>query len=282
MHPEVDLMGTTRIAIAHVLGQFICVVWLLSPAWAQTTAGEERPRPKVVSWSVAGGQDTLALRDIARTGTPVDASPVAWRGSGPVFRLQHRRENGHRLHRFDLSGQWSGRFEYRTPIDTIVRSRSDSFRSVESRYEYRRYLFSDVVVRGFDIGAGVQGRTGMWWLKRGISGGLETRESRAGLVAAIVAVVRFHRPSRFSIEAGWANGGHIGRSSEHHTADPEPNRTRWGGGWLTDLELSADVALNRRTSIGVRYYLSDDYLMSSHRSFTSDRRSIMVGVSYAK
>lgn len=278
MHSEVDVKRTTHWAVSTAL----VLTALVSPALAQTMAVKDSVRPAAVSWSVAGGKDTLELRDIARTGTPVDASPVAWRGSGPVFRLQHRRDKADRFHRLDLAGVWSGRFEYRTPVESFARSRRDSFRSVESRYEYRRYLFPDVLLRGFDIGAGVQGRTGLWWLKRSIAGDLETRESRAGLVAAIVAAVRFHRESRFSIEAGWSNGGHIGRSSEHHTADLASDRTRWGGGWLTDLEISADVALNRRTSLGVRYYHSDDYLMSSHRSFTSARRSLMVGVAYAK
>lgn len=224
----------------------------------------------------------MALRDIARSGTPVDASPVAWRGDGPAFLLQHRRLKGTRAHRFDLSGMRASRFTYRTPLETLKRPDEDSYGRVEGRYEYRRYLFSDVFMDGLDIGAGVQGGGSQFWLTRHIPGDLKVSESRTSFVTALVAAVRFRRESRFGVEIGWANGGHIGRSSEHHTADPAASRTRWGGGWLTDLVIAADVAVTRRASIALQYLRTDDGLMSSHRGFTSARRSLTVGVTYAK
>lgn len=268
-------IGTT---VGFVLSQvaFVLTAWAQSP-----TAVDAGPRHIEHSWGVSGGRDTLALRDIARTGTPVDASPVAWRGSGPAFLLQHRRVNGSHMLRFDLSGMQAGRFAYRTPVETVTRPASDSFRRLDARFEYRRYLFSDVLVRGLDIGAGLQGGAAQWWLSRHIDGDLKATESRSGLTTAIVAVVRFRRPSRFGVEIGWANGGHVGRSSERHSADAA-RYTRWGGGWLTDLVLAADVAVSRRASIGLQYVRADDGLMSSHRSFTSARRSMTVGVTYAK
>jgi hypothetical protein len=80
----------------------------------------------------------------------------------------------------------------------------------------------------------------------------------------------------------WANGGHIDHASERHSANAGSKITRAGGGWLTDLVVAADVAISRQASIAVQYLRSDEGLLSSHRNFTTARRSWNVGVIYAK
>lgn len=270
--------------VGALLGiSFIAFATQATVAWAQATPPVEPARaPGQVSWSFAGGRDTVALRDIARTGVPVDDSPVAWRGHGPSFLVQHMRAKGRRVHRVEFIAARAGHFQYKTPLDSVGRPEADSFSRVEARYEYRRYLFSNVFVRGLDIGAGLQGGGARWSLARHISGGIETGESRLSFVSALVTAIRFRRESRFGVEVNWANGGHIGRSSERHTADPAATRHHWGGGWLTDLVMAADVSISRHAAVVLQYVRVGDGLLSSHRSVTNARRSLALGVLYAK
>ena len=252
-------------------------------AWAQPVPpAQEAGPPAEVSWRVTGGSETISLRDIARTGTPVDASPVAWRGHGPALLIQHLRRSGRREHRFEVSAGRAGDFVYETSLESLARPESDSSARVDGRYEYRRYLFSDVLVRGLDIGAGAQG--GLLYRRRSrhVPDGIEEAESRSALLTAVVATARFHRSPRVSVQVSWTNGGHIGRSVERYSVDAAANRTRWGGGWLTELAIEADVAVTRRTYVTIGYLRGDDGLLSSHRSFAGARRALTIGVTYAR
>jgi hypothetical protein len=78
------------------------------------------------------------------------------------------------------------------------------------------------------------------------------------------------------------NGGQISRSSERHSVDSAASRVRWGGGWLTELTLAAEVSLSRRVGVLVQYLRSDGGHLSSHRNFTRASRLVSVGISYAK
>lgn len=101
-----------------------------------------------VSWQVEAGRDTVALRDIARTGRPVDASPVSWRGDVPSVLFRHTRPKGSCLHRFGFSAAHAGHFVLKTPLEPLPRPTSDASSRLEVRYEYRRYLFSSVGAPG--------------------------------------------------------------------------------------------------------------------------------------
>ena len=272
-----------RASVGLILISFGLVVTSEKAASAQPTppAGTLGPVANV-SWQVEAGRDTVALRDIARTGTPVDASPVAWSGDGPALLVRHTRPSGRRQHRFELTATHAGRFAFKSPLESIARPAGDVFNRVEARYEYRRYLFSNVLVRGLDIGAGLQGGGTRTQLTRHFDGDLEVRESRIAFRTALVAAVRFRWGSRFGFEVDWANGGHIDHATERHSADAGSNITRSGGGWLTDLVVAADVAISQRASIAIQYLSSDEWLFSSHRNFTTARRSWNVGVVYAK
>lgn len=243
-------------------------------------AGPSAPQG-TVSWRVEAGRDTVALRDIARTGTPVDASPVAWHGDGFGLLVRHTRPKGSHMHRFELSATHASDFALKTPLESLPRPKGDAFSRIEGRYEYRRYLFSNVLVRGFDIGAGLQGGGVRTQVTRHVAGDLEVAESRIAFRTALVTAARFRR-ARLCLEVDWANGAHVGRSSERHSADAASNRTRGGGGWLTDLVVAADIAISRGASIALQYSRSDEGLLSSHQNFTTVRRSWNLGVTYAK
>jgi hypothetical protein len=238
--------------------------------------------PGTVSWRVEASRDSVALRDIARTGTPVDASPVAWTGDGPGLLVRHTRQSGRRTHGFEFSATRASHFVLKSPLESLARPNGDAFNRIEARYEYRRYLFSNVLVDGLDIGAAVQGGGTRTHLTRHFDGDLELTESRMAFRTAFVAAVRFRRGSRFGLGIDWANGGHIDHATERHSADSASTITRSGGGWLTDLVVAGDVAISSHASIAVKYLSSDEALMSSHRNFTTARRSWILGVVYAK
>ena len=247
----------------------------LSPSGSSGPSGN-------ASWQVEAGRDTVALRDVARTGRPVDASPVAWSGDGPGLLVRHTRPAGRRVHRFEFAASRASHFAFKTPLDSFDRPARDAFSRFEVRYEYRRYLISNLLIRGLDLGAGVQGGGTRTHLTRQFDGGLESSESRTAFRTAVVAAARFRRSSRFGFEVDWTNGGHIDHATERHSVDPASTITRSGGGWLTDLVVAADVAVSTHTSVALQYRRSDEGLLSSHRNFTTARRSWSVGVIYAK
>ena len=262
----------------------ICLVVHASAARAQSAPAPTPPssRPTAaVSWRVAGGQDVVALRDIARSTFPVDASPVAWRGEGASVLIEHHRTSGRRVHRFEVSAMHAGRFAYDSGIATIARPDTDRFSRLDGRYEYRRYLWTDAVLRGLDVGAGLHGGAWRTSLTRHLVDNIEAAEARTGASVAVVAAAGFRR-SRFGVDVAWTNGGQIGQARERHSADPAPSRTRWGGGWLTDLAISADIAVWHRASVAVHYLRSGDGWLSSHRGLASSRRRLVAGVTYAR
>src|SRR5689334_8227433 len=74
--------------------------------------------PATQSWSAQGGVQTFALRDISRTTNPPDASPVAWRGSGPVLSGHYERTGVRAAQLFDGAIARAGSFSYASPIDS--------------------------------------------------------------------------------------------------------------------------------------------------------------------
>lgn len=231
---------------------------------------------------VTVSREVFSLRDIARTTTPVDASPVSWRGVGQGIVIARRFEKPRRTHLLQLGAATVGNFSYDNGIRRVDLAGTDRFRAVEVRYEYRRYLVTNLVVTGLDVGAALRGGLGGTSLTRTIAGGLESGERRLGSAAALVLLARFRPSPRLRIEAGWANGVHVARATDWHSASPLADRTRWGGGWLTDVNAAASVGLTSRVLVSLRYDQWDDAQLSSHRHLTTRRHSVGVGVTYAR
>src|SRR5215510_8992124 len=108
-------------------------------------------------WTAGGGRESFSLRDVARSGPPVDASPVSWTGSGPSLTALYERANPKRAHRVIVDVASEGSFDYEGPLRGTPAAGDDSAQRIEGRYEYRRYLFGEHLPRGVDVIGGVQG-----------------------------------------------------------------------------------------------------------------------------
>ena len=232
------------------------------------------------SWRVAFGRDDAAFRDIARCCKPIDASPVTWRGTGGALLVEHQRLRGARLQRFEFSIARAGKFVYDSGLESISRPEGDRFTRFDVRYEYRRYFFSNVIVRGLDVGAGLSLGGSRSRVSRQIADNLSAAQTHRDVVTAIVAAARFRR-SRFGLDVNWGNGAYIARIDDVHSVAAD-SASRWGGGWLTDFSIGADVSVSGRVAITARFLTTGDALLSSHSQYAGDRSTLMVGVTYAK
>ena len=97
---------------------------------ATPVAGE----PSTSTWRLASGFGWLSLRDVARSGRPVDASPVAWFGDGNTIELDHIWGAARHVHRADVVVSLLRNFEYRSPLTSIERPASDAYRAVDGRW----------------------------------------------------------------------------------------------------------------------------------------------------
>ncbi len=73
------------------------------------------------------------------------------------------------------------------------------------------------------------------------------------LGAAVVVAARWRRWRRLDLQATWSNAALLAHTDERHSADPLSTVDAWGGGWLTELALTADVEVARRAAIHVGY-----------------------------
>lgn len=261
----------------------LAIVWLACSFAAISTMAhaQQTAEPSTSAWRVTVGRDVVALRDISGTGIPVDASPVAWRGTGVGLFAQHTRQRGRWAHAFSATATRATTFEYDLGVTTISRSSDDRSTRIDARYELRRQLFSDLWIRGVSIAAGLQVGALRTGVSRHVPVDITATESRVAGVTALVVAVGFRRGRGPGLEVAWANGGQIGRLSGRHSTE-QLSRTQWGGGWQTDLAIAGDIPIGRRTSVFARYATSNDGMLSSHRSVASDRSSIALGVMYGR
>jgi hypothetical protein len=231
-------------------------------------------------WSVGAGIETLSLRDIARTSRPVTASPIAWEGRGPALRARLSWENPRRLHQVDFGGSLAGGFEYSSPLRSQATHDDDRARYFDARYEYRRYPFRDLLLRGVDLGFGVEALGARTSFARHIEPSIEVNESRtnAGIGGSIAARVR--RWDRVRAELAWTNGLVIGRRREDWSSGAVASGG--GGGWLTTLAAQADVRLTRGSTLFFNYTGSGEAFLASHRSYAIGRRRLAMGVTYGR
>ena len=231
-------------------------------------------------WSASAGTEQFSYRDVSRNGPPADASPVSWDGSGPSITVVHD-SGGKQLHRVTFDIASAGRFAYVGPERRVAASSGDGALRIEWRYEYRRYPFRNLLVKGLDAGVGVEGAARRLSLTRDVAAGRATNVS-LGAAVACVAAARLHRWGRWNAEVMWTNGISVLRQHERYAADPLATVDEWGGGWLTDLAVSGRVMLTRHASLVGSWLDTGEGTTVMHHSFTFGRRRIVAGVMYAR
>jgi hypothetical protein len=229
-------------------------------------------------WSASGGRESFAFRDVSRNGPPADASPVTWIGAGPSVLVLYERASTKRAHLFNADIAAAGSFAYAGPIDRIAAPSDDRALRLDSRYEYRRFILRDRLVRGVDGIVGVQGLARMLTLTRHASGTQRYRSAGTGLAGVIGA--RLHRWARWSAEIDWTNGLSVLREHDTHSVDALAETHLWGGSWLTDLSVSATARLSRHASLTGSWLTTGEGNAVSHHSYAFSRRRVVVGVTY--
>lgn len=233
-------------------------------------------------WGVSGGYATFAFRDIAITSRPMDGSPTTLDGGGPSLGARYERSRRARRHRFDVTFARASGFDYVTTVDRTAVPAGDHASRFEGTYDYRAYPARDVLVRGIDLGLGIQ--TGVAWRSTSRRYALDIEHSRSereagagGLVAA-----RLGRWPRAEIEIAWTAGLAIARSSQTHTGDSGVDGTYWGGGWSSHLAFEGRLPVARHVHLGGRYVVGRIWRMSDHHTYSTGHAQITFGVLYVR
>lgn len=249
-------------------------------ATAQPTAGPQVETTH--TWSAQAGRETFALRDISRTLRPPDASPVSWRGAGTALSGHFERSGLRAAHLVDAAASRANGFAYVSPTRSVAAADSDFAGRLEVRYEYRRYFFRDVALRGVDFGAGLQGIASRTGFDRHITSTLvtTTRISGSGFGAALS--LRLRRWDRVQADATFVNGAIMSQLDAEHSASPGAIEPSGGGSWFTTVSARVDVRLSRGSKLAVNWRHGYEAYQSSHYHYAANRQSLHIGVSYAR
>ena len=213
------------------------------------------------TWTAIAGVQQVSLRDVARTGPPVDASPVAREGSGPMLMAGYRRNRADRLHRVEFAATSAGEFSYVSSLGSAALPPQDDATSLEARYEYRRYPFRDVAVRGLDLGVGVEALLDRTGLSRSFPPAISITDTLTRGGGGVVAAARLRRWRAAQFEAAWTNAALLARAAHSHSVDPLARSVQIGPGWLTDLDLIGLIRVTGRVSAVLAYRQSGEGLL---------------------
>lgn len=257
-------------SVRNIYFGIAAVVLVARPVFAQ---------PATTAWSVTSGIERFAFTDIVRGHPPVDASPIAWQGSGPMFTVARTRTAGPRVHRFEFVLADTGDFSYLSKQREFAADPEDGAFHLEGRYEYHRDVLTRHVPAWLRPSIAVRG-SGAWLsITHHVPPANDISLSSTDACGAFVVAARIAAGQRISGDVNYANGLRLGRVSPHGF----PGETHAAaGGWTTDLALVGTVRVATRYAVAVRYFDRGDGLESNHRSFTTSQRQISVGVVYAK
>ncbi len=252
-----------------------------APAGAQSLAPSTSPSSSPPVWTAAAGYESFWLRDVARSGRPVDASPMEWRGDGPALIATYDRERPGRVHHFDASIALARGFSLHSPVRTLDAPDGDRARRLGARYEYRRYPFRNVGLLGLDLGIGAGADVEQLVFLRHFAPAIDLRSAVLNFGTSAVIAARLNR-SRLDLLATFGNGLSIGRGTSRHRGEVETKLDGWGGGWQTHLGVHAAVRVHGRTAIVVSYLNSGEGRFASHDSITFGRSRFTVGAMYER
>ncbi len=238
--------------------------------------------PAIDEWTAVVGVQHMSLRDVARTGPPVDASPVARDGSGPMFVVEYRHNRPDRLHRVEFAATYTGDFSYVSSRGAAVLPPDDDAASLEAGTRYRRFPFRDVGLRGFDVGVGVEAILDRTVLSRSFAPVIVITDALTRGGAGVVAVARLRRWSAVQFEAAWTNAALLARAAQSHTVDSLAHSVQVGPGWITDLDAIASIRVAGHLSLVVAYRQSGEGLLGTRPAWAIGRRRATVGAEYVR
>jgi hypothetical protein len=264
------------------IGALAMAALAFAPVLASAQAAAPATAGPTTRWSAQAGYERFALRDISRTIRPPDASPIAWRGTGPAI-IGHLERTGLRVaHLADVLVARAGAFTYASPTREDMAMRDDSSYRFDARYEYRRYFFPDALIRGLDVGVGGQLIATRSGFDRHVTTALWTRTRISGAGLGGVAAIRWRRWDRVHITAAWTNGSIVSRRESEHSANPGAPDASGGGNWFTDTVVIAEWRLGQATRLATAWRRGFENYSSHHYHYAARKQAFTLGVSYAR
>jgi hypothetical protein len=258
-----------------------CGICLLALNIGRPAAAQSSTDPPSTAWSIAAGRVAFSMEDVARTGPPVDASPIAWEGSGGGLTARYERTRPARLHRYDLRFSSLGRFAYETPVRTETADSQDAAWWLGGRYDYRRRMLSRVLPSWIGAGIGARALADLISMTQHAPPSIEREERGFRFGGAGVLSARLQRWRRFVMEVEWANGLRLAQVSQRHSAGTSAE-TGFGPGWLTETTLRAEAALTSHAALLVEYTRIGDGVLATHHGYAAQTSGLMAGVRYGR
>jgi hypothetical protein len=228
------------------------------------------------AWTVLSGIEQFALRDIVRSGPPVDASPITWEGSGPVLVVERARVSPTRRHAVNVSIAGAGGFEYQSPLGSFAAPSGDAARRVEGRYEYDRRMLTRHLPAFVEATIGIRGAGEYLSLSHSVDPSWDIGLSSRSGSAAFVLAASFGRNHRLWGDVRYGNGIVIGWVQPHSDTSGASS-----GGWMTDLDGGINQRISATLFVTARIVTRGDTYLSSHRGFSTSNPRFVLGVRYA-
>ena len=199
-----------------------------------------------------------------------------------MFVVGYRRNHPDRLHRVEFAATYADDFSYVGSRGTAVLPPEDDATSLEARYQYRRFPFRDVGLRGFDVGVGVEAILDRTVLSRSFAPAIVITDALTRGGAGVVAAARLRRWSAVQFEAAWTNAALLARAAQSHTVDPLAHSVQVGPGWITDLDAIASIRVADHLSLVVAYRQSGEGLLGTRPAWAIRRSRAIVGAEYVR
>lgn len=257
---------------------------LCAAVWLVAAAGQGDPVGQPVAnraWSIASGIESLSIRDVSRSGIPLETSPVSLDADAWMLAVTREGRRQDRSHLVGLRFLRSARIGLVSPVLRVPAPDDRVFR-LDGRYEYRRSFLRDRWIRGLEFAAGPTGLVAWQRLERAIPPRDRLTVSDIEGGGGGLLDVRLARWSRIAIEGGWTAALVLGRT--RHVLDGSGTAAQWqgGGGWLLSDHVGASIRLNDRFQLTVAYQRTGQARFASHRSQSDRRDRLEVGVTHVR
>lgn len=238
-------------------------------------------QPARTQWTASAGRATFTFRDVSRNIRPVDASPVAWEGSGPALGARFERLTRTTTHRVNVVWTRASSFSYVSPLQRVASFGRNEVSAFTSRYDYRRYFFRDLGIRGVDVGGAGEAQYAHASQQREYAAFLFRERSHTMAFGGAISA-RLTRWPRLSLEASWTNGLQISHQDDEFDAGGPPARTGSGGGWYDAWLATGQLRITRDVWLLAEYSVRSNVCYADHASNLERDRAWLAGVTYAR